>query len=142
KAEAPTRSGCRTMTIPASSERSIFEAAIEKETPAERDAYLDQMCAGNPRLRQEVDSLLAAHDRLGRLHLRAPMSQLAATGEFTPLPANDQLATAVATHSPGTRIGPYKLLEQIGEGGMGLVFVAEQLHPVKRRVALKIIKPG
>src|SRR5262249_51696696 len=74
--------------------------------------------------------------------LEAPARDLSATGEFTPSPEDEQRETLVITERPGTVIGPYKLLEQIGEGGMGLVFVAEQERPVRRRVALKIIKPG
>jgi serine/threonine protein kinase len=120
------------MTDQQLSERSIFEAAIDKPSPAERAAYLDGACHGNPALRGEVEALLAAHDRLGTIHLATPpVLRGAATLDFTP-PAEQ----------PGTQIGPYKLLEQIGEGGMGTVFVAEQAAPVRRRVALKLIKPG
>jgi WD40 repeat protein/serine/threonine protein kinase len=111
------------------SEKSIFEVAIEQASPGERAAYLDQACAGNPRLRQEVEELLAAHDRLGSIY-----------GDIRPG------AGATVDHPlserPGTMIGPYKLLQQIGEGGMGIVYMAEQQEPIRRRVALKIIKPG
>src|SRR5262245_20823459 len=111
------------------SEKTIFEAAIEQASPGERAAYLDRACAGNPRLRQEVEELLAAHDRLGSVYkdIRPP----AAPMDEPPL-----------TERPGTVIGPYKLLEQIGEGGFGIVFMAEQQQPVRRKVALKVIKPG
>jgi serine/threonine protein kinase/tetratricopeptide (TPR) repeat protein len=112
------------MSDQASSEKSIFEAAIDKASSEERAAYLDQACGSNTVLRQEVEALLAAHDRLGSFHP-------AATVDEPPL-----------AEKPGTVIGPYKLMEQIGEGGMGQVFVAEQQHPVRRKVALKIIKPG
>jgi serine/threonine protein kinase/tetratricopeptide (TPR) repeat protein len=118
------------MTEQSSSERSIFESAIDKSSPAARAAFLDGACAGNPRLRAEVDALLAAHDRLARA---------AAAGQAPPPAATVAEASA---EGRGTVIGPYKLLEQIGEGGMGLVFVAEQQHPVRRKVALKVIKPG
>jgi WD40 repeat protein/serine/threonine protein kinase len=106
----------------------IFKAAVK--LPAdERAAYLDRACAGNPALLKEVESLLRAHD--------APGSFLGGPGERGmtvdyPAPAE----------RPGTVIGPYKLMEQIGEGGFGLVFVAEQQRPVTRKVALKLIKPG
>jgi serine/threonine protein kinase/Flp pilus assembly protein TadD len=118
------------MTEQASSERAIFESAIDKSSPAARAAFLDGACAGNPRLRAEVDALLAAHDRLAR----AP-----AAGQAPPPAAT---VAEASVEGPGTVIGPYKLMEQIGEGGMGLVFVAEQQHPVRRKVALKVIKPG
>ncbi|MBI1913560.1 MAG: tetratricopeptide repeat protein [Planctomycetes bacterium] len=111
-------------------ERSIFEAAIDKGSPQERAAYLDQACGSNAALRREVEALLAAHDRLGR---------------FPPAAGAPSPVATVAeplTERPGTVIGPYKLLEQIGEGGMGLVFVAEQQQPIRRKVALKVIKPG
>jgi tetratricopeptide (TPR) repeat protein/serine/threonine protein kinase len=75
----------------------------------------------------------------------APVPVLEGTGEFTPAP-KDNLSAGIRrlaiAEAPGTMIGPYKLLQQIGEGGMGTVFMAEQLEPVRRRVALKVIKPG
>jgi serine/threonine protein kinase/WD40 repeat protein len=109
--------------------KSIFAQAIDFHTPAERAAYLEAVCVGNPTLRAEVESLLAAHQ--------------AGVGFFN----NLRICPVAMIDEPsrehtGSMIGPYKLLEQIGEGGMGLVFVAEQQQPVKRRVALKIIKPG
>ncbi len=110
-------------------ERSIFLAALEIGDPAERAAYLDQACAANSDLRRGVEELLAAHARSGSF-----MARPAAGGATA---AHEPIA-----ERPGTVIGPYKLMEQIGEGGMGLVFVAEQQHPVRRKVALKIIKPG
>jgi len=88
-----------------------------------------------------VDDLLGHLEHVGSF-LEAPACDPSATGEFTPSPEDEQRETLLITERPGTVIGPYKLLEQIGEGGMGLVFVAEQERPVKRRVALKIIKPG
>jgi WD40 repeat protein/serine/threonine protein kinase len=118
------------MTDQSRSERSIFESAIEKSPAAARAAFLDEACAGDHMLRADVEALLAAHDQLPRLQDAEPAPNLAATVE-------DPI-----TEGPGTVIGPYKLMEQIGEGGMGLVFVAEQQEPVRRRVALKIIKPG
>ena len=109
----------------------IFDAAVELGAPADRAAYLDAACGQDPQLRAEVEELLA-HD--------------SAAGSFLSLSARpDQQATAdeaSVSERPGAVIGPYKLLEQIGEGGFGLVFVAEQQRPVRRRVALKVIKPG
>src|SRR5262249_4695235 len=111
------------------SDSGIFKAAVK--LPAEqRAAYLDQACGNNRALRQEVESLLRAHDAPGSF-LGGPVAGRGATEDYRPL-----------TERPGTVIGPYKLMEQIGEGGFGLVFVAEQQHPVRRKVALKVIKPG
>jgi serine/threonine protein kinase len=109
--------------------KSIFGHAMALSSATERAAYLQQACAGDPELRAEVESLLQANSDAGSfLGDRKPW--LAATVDHT------------VTECPGTIIGPYKLMEQIGEGGMGLVFVAEQQHPVRRKVALKVIKPG
>ena len=96
---------------------------------AERAAYLDQACEGSPQLRAEVEALLRAHE--------APQRVLDAPEVVTPTSAD-----APPLERPGTVIGPYKLLQQIGEGGMGTVFMAEQTHPVQRKVALKVIKAG
>jgi serine/threonine protein kinase/Flp pilus assembly protein TadD len=118
------------------SEQSIFLHAIGILSPAERLTYLDEACRENPQLRSEVDLLLAAHDRLGGSPSPAGGGQPAASNPavWTRQQALDE--------SPGAVIGPYKLLQQIGEGGMGTVFMAEQAEPVRRKVALKIIKPG
>jgi serine/threonine protein kinase len=112
------------------SERAIFIAALEKDDPVERAAFLDQACADDRLLRQRIERLLKAHEPADSfLEHRPPC--LGGTVDEQPL-----------TEQPGTVIGPYKLLQQIGEGGMGIVFMAEQQHPVRRKVALKIIKPG
>jgi serine/threonine protein kinase/tetratricopeptide (TPR) repeat protein len=109
---------------------AIFLAALEKEAPKERTAFVEKACAGQPDLRRRLRELLEAHEE-SRGPLDAPPAGLG--------PATDLLAV---TERPGTQIGPYKLLEQIGEGGMGLVFMAEQTQPVRRKVALKVLKPG
>ena len=110
---------------------TILAEALNKAAGPPRDAFLDDMCAGNAVLRAEVAELLEAHG---------------AAGEF--LKPNDDRAL-VATQfvsSPsekaGDQIGPYRLLQQIGEGGFGVVYMAEQTEPVRRKVALKVIKPG
>ncbi len=108
-------------------EREIFAAALNMEDPAGRAAFLDQACAGDAALRQRVASLLDEHTQLGSF---MELPSLAATLAPTP------------SVCPGIEIGPYKLLQQIGEGGMGVVFMAEQSQPVQRKVAIKIIKPG
>ncbi len=110
--------------------RAVFASAQEIESPAERSAYLDQACGGDAALRAEVESLLAAHKQAGSF-----MQGTAAWS--TPTSAMEP-----SSEQAGTVIGPYKLLQKIGEGGMGVVFMAEQTQPVHRTVALKIIKPG
>jgi serine/threonine protein kinase/Flp pilus assembly protein TadD len=116
------------MTEPSLPEESLFAQALEIETPAERAAFLDRACANNPALRAEVEALLRAHERSGDLLDLADKPQ-----PTTDLPAREH---------PGTVIGPYKLLEQIGEGGMGTVWMAEQTEPIRRRVAVKVVKEG
>jgi eukaryotic-like serine/threonine-protein kinase len=108
---------------------AIFFAALDKGSPEERAAYLDEACAADAGLRRRLEKMLAAQ---------------AQAGSFLEQPARSLLASIddPITERPGTVIGPYKLMEQIGEGGMGLVFVAEQQRPVRRKVALKVIKPG
>jgi serine/threonine protein kinase len=118
------------------SERSIFLNAIEYESPIERQHYLDKSCGDDRGLRDSVNSLLAAHD--------APENRLDAPPvAFTNLshPETHHYDWSIPDHV-GQTIGSYRLMEQIGEGGFGLVFVAQQLAPVKRKVALKIVKPG
>jgi eukaryotic-like serine/threonine-protein kinase len=108
----------------------LFLKALELRAPGERQEYLDGACAGDVALRAEVESLLEASARAGSF-LESPAPNLVATVE----------EPSVAER-PGTVIGPYKLLEQIGEGGFGAVFLAEQTRPVRRKVALKVLKPG
>jgi eukaryotic-like serine/threonine-protein kinase len=107
----------------------IYLAALERKRAEERFAYLEVACAGNAELRHRVERLLEAQMKIGSF-LEAPAPEICPT------------ANQPGMAKPGTVIGPYKLLQQIGEGGMGVVYMAEQLEPVKRRVALKIIKPG
>ncbi len=110
----------------------LFLKALELRSAGERQEYLDGACAGDAGLRAEVESLLEASARAGSfLGSPAPAPPRVAAVEEPP-----------HAERPGTVIGPYKLLEQIGEGGMGRVFVAEQQHPVRRKVALKVLKPG
>jgi serine/threonine protein kinase/tetratricopeptide (TPR) repeat protein len=109
---------------------SIFLAAAEKATAAERAAYLDVVCASDPELRERVERLLAAQSKVSRF-LEAPAPALIST-----------LAEPPVTERPGTVVGPYRLLEQIGEGGMGTVWMAEQTEPIQRRVAVKVVKEG
>src|SRR5882724_10722637 len=117
-------------------ERDIFIAALQKEDPAECQAYLDEACARQPELRQQVEHLLRLHEGAGSF-LEKPAAESATTRPF-----RDADEQASSQEAPGAIIGPYKHLEQIGEGGFGVDFLAEQQQPVRRKVALKIIKPG
>jgi WD40 repeat protein/serine/threonine protein kinase len=122
-----------TRTPPVLHERDIFLAALEK-APGERGAFLDGACGQNRALRARVEELLREEENVGAF-LEKPAA-LAGVG-----PGGTALI-AVVTEKPGDRIGRYKLLQKIGEGGCGIVYMAEQEEPVRRRVALKIIKLG
>ena len=111
-------------------EEDIFSNAIEKKTPEERAAYLNEACAGQAELRAHVEALLDAHENPDSF-LSSPVGDPPQTIDYSPV-----------NEGPGAVIGRYKLREQIGKGGMGVVYVAEQEKPVRRKVALKIIKPG
>lgn len=108
---------------PLPSIETILSDAVEIADPAARSAYLDRACNGDGGLRTRVDRLIDNHIKAGNFLEPSPIPP-------TPGPA------------AGDHIGPYLLREQIGEGGMGLVFVADQEEPVRRRVALKVVKPG
>jgi WD40 repeat protein/serine/threonine protein kinase/tetratricopeptide (TPR) repeat protein len=110
----------------------LFSAAAELIDPGQRAAFLDAACGNDPSLRAAIEDLLRHDD---------------AAGDFLSSPAVAPDATSGATEPPPlepllARIGPYKLIEEIGDGGMGTVYMAQQTEPVKRLVALKIIKPG
>jgi serine/threonine protein kinase len=106
----------------------IFLAALEIEGTEARSSYLDEVC-GHTELRHHIDWLLTLDARAGRFLERPAAPPTVA-------------AAVIRTEEVGTVIGPYKLMEQIGEGGMGVVYMAEQTQPVRRKVAFKIIKPG
>ncbi|QDV42394.1 Serine/threonine-protein kinase PknB [Stieleria neptunia] len=119
------------------SEKSIFFDALEFESTAKRAAYVEHACGGDVQLLTAVRALLRENDR----EENPVDNPVGAAMMPTALPAGDGRAGATR-FAPGTLVGPYKLMERIGEGGFGLVFVAQQQAPVRRRVALKIIKPG
>ena len=113
-------------------EEALFAAALERPT-AERAAFLDGACLGDQPLRLRVEALLAAHDATHNpLHTAASPAPTLRI-DFPDDPPDDAV---------GQTLGRYKLLEKIGEGGCGVVYVAEQTEPVRRRVALKVIKLG
>ncbi|HXJ56018.1 MAG TPA: protein kinase [Verrucomicrobiae bacterium] len=109
---------------------AVFTEAL-RLPPEERDRYLDKACKADVEFRRRVEALLQAYEQ---------------AGDFLGRPAAERppkvAQVLAATEKPGDRIGHYKLLEQIGEGGCGVVYMAEQEEPVRRRVALKVVKPG
>ena len=109
--------------------RALFCDALDRKSPDELAEYLDAACGGDAHLRAQVEELLASHRDAGKF-----LGGTSASGDVT--------LDKPPVELPGTQIGPYKLLEQIGEGGMGVVYVASQREPIRRKVALKIIKPG
>jgi tetratricopeptide (TPR) repeat protein len=113
-------------------------AALGIEDAAERAAYLDRACAGEAAVRQRVEMLLAALAQAGSF-LQQPAGDPRATSD---LPYPGPAGPSAPAEGPGAVIGPYKLIEQIGEGGMGSVWMAQQIEPVKRLVAVKLIKAG
>ncbi len=145
--------------------RELFLHAVGKLAPEEWDGYVGQACGGDVELEQQVGHLLQVHRDLGSF-LDRPVAALGTTETFPSVPGekesavpdSSQFSVVSSQHSAqgvfsdnlklatdnysGTVIGPYKLLQQIGEGGMGTVFMAEQTQPVRRMVALKVIKAG
>jgi len=110
-------------------EKAVFVAALELRDAQKREAYLQEACAGCPEMLGRLQELLSSHDES-----RGPLDRGPAELGVT--------LDKASTERPGTMVGPYKLMEEIGAGGFGLVFVAEQQQPVRRKVALKVIKPG
>jgi hypothetical protein len=115
-------------TAPNNREKEIFEQALDLAAGAERLAFVKGACGGDATLCARVLALLQAHDTAEEFLPEAPKEQAAVL-----LPVTEKI---------GDRIGRYRLLEKIGEGGCGIVYVAEQDEPVRRRVALKVIKLG
>ena len=137
--------------------RDVFDSACEINSSGERKAYLDQACAKAPEIRQQVEALLQAYDAAGSRFLEKPAVPPFTTGPNQP--AGDTPGSSpgeiqktvdhegranyeVVHEGPGTQIGPYKLIKPLGEGGMGVVWLAEQAQPIRRQVALKIIRSG
>src|ERR1051325_7492736 len=109
---------------------AVFTEAL-RLPPEERDRYLSEASKGDVEIRLRVEALLQAYEQPGDFLGKSVAERPPKAAQVVP-----------AGEKPGDRIGPYKLLQQIGEGGCGVVYMAEQKAPVRRRVALKIIKPG
>ena len=134
--------------------KTVFTEALVRPSGPERAAYLDEACRGDAELQVQAEALLRDHERIGRFLGTAPGpigSSVEAAEHGDHQPDDFALAEAPSTcaapvgpgaEATGAVIGPYKLLQPIGEGGMGTVYMAEQTHPVRRMVALKLIKAG
>ncbi|HXJ72780.1 MAG TPA: serine/threonine protein kinase, partial [Candidatus Dormibacteraeota bacterium] len=112
-------------------EEAIFDAALALP-PEQRKAYLDRACGDDATLRNHLEVLMRSHERSSGF-LEPAVSPATAGTMVVSIPPSEQ---------PGDVIGPYKIREKLGEGGCGVVYVAEQLEPVRRRVAIKVIKLG
>jgi len=131
------------------SAEEIFNAARAIADQKERDSYLRDACGSDLGLRARIDALLKADAEAGSFLAGGKEEQIAGSGDVgtegdpdaTVAHRADRLKKLL-TESPGMQIGPYRLLERIGEGGMGEVWMAEQREPVRRKVALKIVKAG
>jgi hypothetical protein len=110
-------------------EAELFAIASEMESSSEREAYLNEACGNDSKLKERL------------LRLLSYSSTADGFLETPPLLSDLQEGTNFSFELVGDRIGPYQLIQKIGEGGMGTVFMAEQLEPVKRKVAIKVIKP-
>src|SRR5881397_3920106 len=123
-------------------ERELFLGTLEKDDPAERAAFLEAACGGDQSLRWRVEELLREEQAVGGF-LEAPaISGVPAAASLASLRPGGTALIVSDTEKPGDRLSHYKLLQQIGEGGCGVVYLAEQETPVRRRVALKVIKLG
>ena len=137
--------------------KTIFNEALVRPAGSERAAYVDEACRGDAELRAQVEALLRDHERIGRFlgtstgligssvvtdgHDLGDPPSVGITQPDAPVMCA-AATVGPGTEGPGTVIGPYKLLQPIGEGGMGTVYMAEQTEPVRRTVALKLIKAG
>jgi serine/threonine protein kinase/tetratricopeptide (TPR) repeat protein len=110
-------------------EEAIFHIARKLDDPVDRENYLNHVCDGDQHLRERVEALLEVHEQEQAFLKSSP--EASRTAKHTPI-----------TEASGQQIGRYKLLQKIGEGGFGVVYMAEQVRPVRRKVALKVIKPG
>src|SRR6185295_9419945 len=128
---------------PGARERELFLGALERNDPAERAAFLDAAVGNDPVLRRRVEELLRDQEEVGNfLEQPAILGARASSSAEVLVGAGGTAIVTPVTEKPGDRIGRYKLLQKIGEGGCGVVYMADQEEPVRRRVALKVIKLG
>src|SRR5262249_5431843 len=122
----------------AMSEETLFIEALGISDASRRAEFLDRECASDAALRDRLGRLLEQHERAGGFLGRPAIARLltGADGAFA------ETVPSGPTDGPGTSVGPYKLLQKLGEGGMGHVWMAEQSHPVQRKVAVKLVKAG
>ncbi len=128
-------------------EDALFYAALSMEDPAQRKLFLDQSCLDNDRLRAAVEDMLKSHSDAERFFASSSASLRAQAGDVRQVVLSGEVASSErsnlsAEEQVGMRIGHYWLRQKIGEGGCGVVYMAEQKEPVRRRVAIKIIKLG
>ena len=128
-------------------EEEVFDAVRKLTGEAERRVFLDQACANNPALRARIERLLVVQASAEKIFSRCAPDMRSEVGAFASLLADGSPAEAAGAPLPaeeqlGAKIGHYKLLQKIGEGGCGVVYMAEQEEPVRRQVAFKIIKLG
>src|ERR1043165_5496079 len=135
---------CGKTMVERNCEETVFEQALDIAAPEAREGYLRGACGSDKAMFDRLQGLLQSHDRAGRfIDPRPPSSKAfpdAESGSPASVLAPESLP--LRTEKPGDCIGRYKLLQKIGEGGCGVVYLAEQEEPVRRRVALKIIKLG
>ncbi len=125
-----------------SHEEEVFDAARKLEDPAEREAYLERACDDDSNLRERIEALLSVHSHAEELFTECISAlRSSADNPESPAAARD-LTRGCEEEQPGAQIGHYKILQKIGEGGCGAVYMAEQEKPMRRLVALKVIKLG
>ena len=125
-----------------SREEEVFDTARKMEDPAQREEFLERACDGDPDLRQRVQTLLSVHQRAEELFTEC-LSALRSSGDSADSPSSSRdLARGLEEEQPGAQISHYKILDKLGEGGCGAVYLAEQEKPMRRLVALKVIKLG
>ena len=122
-------------------DESLFHLALEKPA-AERPVFLEQACSGDTALQRRVEALIRSHETPDSFLVMSAKNPEVTTDSNAGGMADESTGRMLSAEGPGTRIGPYKLLQPIGEGGMGTVYMAEQTQPVRRTVALKLIKAG
>src|SRR5512142_1149768 len=126
--------------------KQIFDDALERADAAERAAWVAQACGDDVQLRLSVEALLQAYEKAGAF-LEQPAGQVP-SGDWgmrsaDSSPAGESMPVSVPlSEKPGDKIGHYKLLQQIGEGGCGVVYMAQQVEPIRRRVAFTLVKLG